>query len=372
MTRLRLFLWRWLEGPAGRWPPVRRWLDRTVLPALLLLLACSGEVAERPTAVVGETPRMAMATAVGDTQACVVAGDKSACVLISPRVDTVPVSPAVIQRGVPFLATNLWTQPSRPEWGPGPFSASVNSDGPAVIVQRINAARALGHRLMITMTGGGKSNYTVDGADAGKFSLTKWKARQDLFTTPAIKQAILAGVADGTIIGANMLDEPQHAGWQNSITKATLDSMAVYCKGLFPTLPCGASVKMSWRPTERFQQLDFIATQWIALWGPVDKWRDAELAQAKLNGVAVVFGINGLNGGGGFNETVCPFGFGETGRCQMSPSQIRETSLALAPYSCAFYVWEYRPSLVSAEKVSAFKDVAAVLANLPAKPCRRS
>lgn len=346
-------------------------------PALLLLLACSGEVADRPESIDGDTPRMAMtrAAAVGDTQACVVAGGKSACILISPRIDTVPVpvSPAAIVRGVPFIATNLWTQPSRPEWGPGPFSASINSDGPLVIVQRINAARALGHRLIITMTGGGKKNYTVDSTDPGKFSLAKWKARQDLFATPVIKQAVLAGITDGTILGANVLDEPQHIGWQNSITKATVDSMCAYLATLFPTLPCGVSVKMSWRPTERFKRVDFIITQWIALWGPVNQWRDAELAQTKLNGVATVFAINALNGGAGFGETNCPFGFGDSGRCRMSPSQIRETALALMPYGCAFAFWEYRPQLVtSPETVAAFKDISLIAAGLPAKPCRRS
>lgn len=359
----------------------------------LLLLACSGETAQRPTAIVGETaqPRMAMAAVsfVADTLACLVTtpSGQSMCLRIQGRTDTlrdtirVPVAPILVPRGVPFLATNLFRQwANRPEWGPAPFTASMNSDGPTVIVARINAARAMKHQLVITMTGGGKKNYTVTGADSGKFDLDKWKKRQSVFDTfPGVKAAILAGIADGTIIGANMLDEPQHSGWLNSISKATLDEMCVYLKGIFPTLPCGVSVKMSWRPTELFTKVDFIATQWVAPWGAVDVWRDKELAAAKLNGVAVLFSFNGLNGGAGFTETVCPFGFGDPGskpgtfRCQMSPAQIREVALALAPYGCGLNDWEFRPELVaSPEKVSALKDVAAVLAGLPAKPCRRS
>jgi hypothetical protein len=295
--------------------------------------------------------------------------------LISDTV--VPRPPAV---GIPFMITNLFRQSAgQPDWGPGPFTASINSDAPAVLLPRISAARALRHRLVVMMTGGGKKNYTVEGTDPGTFSLAKWKERQDLFNTPQFKAAIAAGVADGTVVGANMLDEPQHIGWKNSITKATLDSMAVYLKTIFPTLPVGVSLKTSWRPTERLRKVDFIVTQWVEPWGAVDKWRDSELGAAKLDGVAIVFSFNALNGGAGFSETACPFGFGEKGsttgtfRCQMSPAQIREVALALAPYGCALNVWEFRPELVSsAEKLSAFRDVAALTASLPAKPCRRS
>lgn len=38
MKKLRIMLWKWIEGPAGRVPTVRRWLDRVVLPLAILTL----------------------------------------------------------------------------------------------------------------------------------------------------------------------------------------------------------------------------------------------------------------------------------------------------------------------------------------------
>jgi hypothetical protein len=363
---------------------MRRLMTPLTLLSSLILFACTIPTATAlPQAPAPAAPGVVLPWATGLLNAngdtARVYGRVALSVTVDSLIHSIPVRlpdtlvPRPMPAGLPFMIVGLFTKNTLPDWGPGPFTASSNSDSPALILGRIETARRLGIRLVLGMTGGGKRNYTVDSTDPGVFSFAKWKRRQNLFATGPIQTAIAAAVADGTVIGANLLDEPQHVGWKNSINKALLDSMAVYVKSIFPSLPTGVSLKTSWRPGERLHKIDFIVTQWVQPWGPPDVWRDKELAIAKLDGVEVIFAFNVLNGGAGFAETSCPFGAGEPGRCQMSPAQIREVALALAPYGCALNVWSFRPDLVaSAEKLSAFKDVAAMLATMPAKPCRRA
>jgi hypothetical protein len=301
------------------------------------------------------------------------------------RVDTmrIPVPPS----GLPFGAFDLWnTSYSSPAWGPGPFNLSANADAPEGVVLRIAAARALGHKLLLSMTSGKHDRYLTD----GKFDYAKWKARQDRYNTRAIQEAIGRGVADGTVLGAIVMDEPNHregpklvADWGGVMTKALVDSMAAYVKAMFPTLPAGVSIRADWRPAERYQVVDFIITQYVAAFGPIAAWRDTALALARRDGVAIAFSLNIINGGAGFTEPSCPVlttgGVGENGstpgtwRCRVSPTQLRAYGMALVTQGCAFLVWRYDPEFMeSSENQQAFKDIAAVAALRSAPACRRS
>ena len=120
------------------------------------------------------------------------------------------------------------------------------------------------------MTGGGHGNYITN----RKFDYNKWRRRMDLYRTSAIKSAVAAGVRDGTVLMANMLDEPNHPDWGGVITKATLDKMASYVKGIFPTLPAGVSIRWDWRPNERYTKVDFIQTQYVTRFGSAASWRN--------------------------------------------------------------------------------------------------
>jgi hypothetical protein len=277
--------------------------------------------------------------------------------------------------GIPFGPFDLWsTSYTAPAWGPAPFTASINADSPDGIITRVTAARGLGQKLILMMTSGSHTRYITDGA----FDLAKWKARMDLYNTSAIKAAVAAGVADGTILGADVMDEPQHVSWGGVVTKPMLDDMALYVKAIFPTLPAGVSTRFSWRPTEFFKVIDFVTTQYIADYGSVTTWRDNALAAAKQNGVSVIFSINLLNGGAGFNETSCPIpptgGWGlNAGRCAMGPQQVRDFGLALVPYGCAMVMWRYDNTFfANTENLQAFRDIAAKAAMLPQRACRRS
>ncbi len=69
-------------------------------------------------------------------------------------------------------------------------------------------ARQNHKRLVLAMTGGSHWNYLTNDV----FDLAKWQAKMETYNTPAIKAAVAAAVADGTIIGNSVMDEPNVSG----------------------------------------------------------------------------------------------------------------------------------------------------------------
>ena len=51
--------------------------------------------------------------------------------------------------------------------------------------------------------------YTTDGT----FDLAKWERRMDQYNTTPIRDAIEAGVADGTVLANSLIDEPENKKW---------------------------------------------------------------------------------------------------------------------------------------------------------------
>nr|MBA3445209.1 PKD domain-containing protein [Gemmatimonadales bacterium] len=221
---------------------------------------------------------------------------------------------------------------------------------------------------------GSHDKYKTD----GKFDLAKWQAVMDAYNTSAIKTAVAEGVADGTIVMNNVMDEPQTASWGGVMTKSLLDQMATYVRGIFPTLPIGVTHIPEWRTAERYQVMDAILTQYLWRRGDVTAWRDMALAVAQQNGVALVFSINILNGGVKDDVTeACPIpltgGTGtSTGLCRMTADQVRDWGRFLGVAGCAMSMWRYDDAfMANPENQQAFRDVAATLATVPGRPCRR-
>jgi hypothetical protein len=266
------------------------------------------------------------------------------------------------------------------KWGPQPFTASQNFINADSIVQQINAARAMGHRLMLAMTGGLSREYSSN----GQFDMAKWKHKMDTYNTAAIRDAVAAAVAEGTVIGNQMIDEPETRRWGGNITKATLDSMAAYGHSIFPTLPMGLNhgpPAVNWRSTERHKVVDYVLYQfnYYISSGDVDAWRVAALDQAKLDGVTPVLSINILDGGAQDRSASyhCN-GAGQAGRgtyfpnCRMTPTQVRDFGRALAPYGCFLMMWEFDGTFMSdPANQDAFRELASLVATLPRRSCAR-
>jgi hypothetical protein len=286
--------------------------------------------------------------------------------------------------GIPFGPYGAWDGTSLKS-NTAVFTGSINSVNASALVARITEARSNGMKIMTAMTGG-HDPYLTDGV----FDMAKWKARMDTYNTPTIKQAVAAAVADGTIIGNSVMDEPHVYGlgdgntWgpQGTMTKARVDSMCGYVKAIFPTLPVGVVHQHHvFEPTKSYRVCEFIVDQYGLKYGDVYAFRDAGLALAKRDGIAIAFSLNILNGGyqaerdGQWN---CPLTT-TAGRgtfdpnCRMTPAQVREFGLALGTAGCAMMMWRYDDAfMANSENQRAFADIASRLATQPARPCRRS
>jgi hypothetical protein len=278
-----------------------------------------------------------------------------------------------VHSGLPFGPENLWRDSARIRWGPAPFTASFNYNDPGWLVKEIKLARSLNFRLLLNLTGGHHSRYKTD----GKFDLAKWKARMDQYNTPEIKAAVARGVADGTIIMNSVMDEPNVPDWGGVMTKPLLDQMATYVKNMFPTLPVGVALRHDWRTEERFRVMDAFVTGYSWYKGSITAYRDAALAIAKRDGMAVAFSLIATNGGiHSWKTGACPIpltgGHGSyKPACRMTPDQIREWGTILGTAGCGLFMYRWETPLAEPAYVQVFKDLADKLAKSPARPCRR-
>jgi hypothetical protein len=293
-------------------------------------------------------------------------------------VDSLGQGATALSSGIPYGPTALWATTTTLK-GPGPFNASVDNTVANATIARINAARQLRQHLVVAMTGGLASEMKT----AGKFDLRKWKARMNTFNTLALKQAVAAAVADGTIVGNKLIDEPETTKWGGVLTKPMLDQMAAYAKNIFPTLPMGVHMGAPgyrWRTWERFKVVDFVISQyqWRNNQGNITAWRDAVLAWTRTEGVTPAFGLNILDGGVIDNTGAwdCA-GIGGKGTlyrdCWMTADQVRNWGRAIGPYGCVMVMWQYDAAFMSkSANQSAFRDVASLLGSKPRRSCRRS
>jgi hypothetical protein len=307
--------------------------------------------------------------------------DTAAVSIVASPTSTTPTG-----TGIPFGPSSLWTGYTTTQTiGTTSFTSGVdgiNADG---IVRRIDAARAKGIHLLVNMTGGSHDNYLTNGV----FDRAKWNAKMETYNTSTIRQAVAAAVADGTIIGNSVMDEPHVYGqgdgntWgpQGTMTKARVDSMCVYAKRIFPTLPVGVTHGHdAFEPTKSYRVCEFIIDQYSWRKGSVTEFRDAGLALARRDGMSIVFSLNIINGGiqaardGLWNCSLTTTGGRGTydPNCRMTPQQVRDWGITLGSAGCALNMWRYDSEFMSkAENQRAFSDVAQRLATLPRKACRR-
>jgi hypothetical protein len=262
------------------------------------------------------------------------------------------------------------------------FSLSHTSFLSTNILDRLAVARTKRVKQLPSMTGGARANYLTDGV----FDMAKWKAKMDGYNTPAIRAAVNEAVADGTIIGNSVMDEPFNTGgpgneensWgpPGTMNKARVDTLCGYVKSMFPGMPVGVFHDYSKATSSSYEVCDFMVSQYRASKGTVTSYRDAALAVARRDGHAMAFSLNIMDGG--YVIPGCPLpetgGPGTYGTlCRMTPDQVREWGIILGSAGCALIMWRY-DSAVMANPVyqAAFRDVAEHLAGLPAKACRRS
>jgi hypothetical protein len=292
---------------------------------------------------------------------------------------TIPLGGGALPTGIPYGAFGLViagvTPPS--------FTLSLDGYSSDNIIPRVDLARSNKMHLVLAMTGGGHFNYLTDGV----FDRSKWDAKMASFNTGAIRTAVAAGVADGTIIGASVMDEPQVSGggdgntWgpPGTMTKARVDSLCGYVKQIFPTLPVGVVHRHDlFEPTNSYKVCEFIASQYSVRMGSVTDFRDGGVAIARRDGHAIMFSMNIINGGTQDKDGTwdCKDQGGVLGQwapnCRMTATQVRDFGLVLGPAGCGLLMWRYDSSFMArTDNRQAFNDVAAKLATVPGKTCRR-
>ncbi|MEO7476731.1 MAG: hypothetical protein ABIY46_15500, partial [Gemmatimonadales bacterium] len=285
------------------------------------------------------------------------AADTVAVAVVPPRAGVAAPAAPAIAGGIPFGSFGSWDGPIRKS-NTDDLTLSVGSVDPEELVRRIAGLRATHHRLLLTMTGGAHAKYQSNGV----FDIGKWKARMDEFNTPAIQTAVAAAVADGTIIGTSVMDEPQNRspgkGWgpPGTMTKARVDELCAYVKTMFPTLPAGVvHDHNAFEPAKSYKTCDFIVTQyrWSKTKGDAAAFRDEALALGRRDGIAIAFSLNILDGGLPKRRAAeCPVpetgGPGTAGpACRMTPAQVRDWALVLGPAGCALTMWRYDRDFMS-------------------------
>jgi hypothetical protein len=256
------------------------------------------------------------------------------------------------------------------------YTASLDGYTASNIISRLNTARSKGLRVLMNMTGGSHENYKTDGV----FDYSKWKAKMDTYNTAEIRAAVAEAVADGTIIGNSVMDEPANhspiKGWgpEGTMTKARVDGLCQYVKQMFPTLPVGVvHDHRVLEPEKNYQVCDFLLSQYRLSKAPVTEFRDGGLAFARRSGITIAFSLNILHGG--TPGTDCEkWGDDPNGMlCPMSADQVQEWGVVLGSAGCMLNMWRYERDYYDKPDVQrALGHVAGVLKGLPAKACRRT
>ncbi len=317
-------------------------------------------------------------TAPADPASCLVtatSGDKAD----TTEVLTLRTS---LDMGIPFGSYDLWPTATKTQTtGGGFFTSSHDYVAPGEMVTHIALARAKGLSIVLAMTGGAHDRYKTGGV----FDEAKWRAALDAYKTPAIQTAIADGVADGTILGNSVMDEPQQSGttdkdWgpPGTLTKARVDGLCGYVKAMFPTLAVGVGHDHNaFEPGNSYQVCEFFMPQYAHRKGSATSWRDAALAMAARDNLAVLFSMNLLNGGvqdkSGAWDCASTGGLGDRSpNCRMTAEQVREFGLTLGQAGCAMLSWKYDKDFVNKiDNLEAFAEVAVTLARLPRTRCTR-
>ena len=143
---------------------------------------------------------------------------------------------------------------------------------------------------MLTFTGADNAYK-----DSSGFSLTKWKQRVDRFRGLNLTPY----VADGTIVGHFLMDEPSDpSNWYgNRVSLPDIDEMARYSKEIWPTMP---TIIRGWPDYLKGYQYKYLYAAWAQYhqrFGSIDTFISDNVREAQADGLALVAGMNVLNGG---------------------------------------------------------------------------
>jgi len=286
-----------------------------------------------------------------------------------PPPDSTPAPPAgpPVHVGIPFgpsiytqhESANLLVPPS--ELSPS-FTALKIDAYRYKLLAALEAARRANGRILVSFSGG-SAEYT----DSNGFNLEVWKREVDEFRDFDLSSYI----ADGTLIGHYIMDEPSdRRNWNGHlVARADIDEMARYSKEIWPDLP---TIIRGWPWYLKGYSYRYLDAAWAAYherFGSMDAFIASNVQDAKESGLALVVGLNVLAGGG---EEGLP-GY-HSDKFAMTASQVRSWGGALLdqPYLCAFFMFRYNPDYFTrADIQEAVAELSEKAQRLEKRTCLR-
>lgn len=243
----------------------------------------------------------------------------------------------------------------------------VETPTPSNILSFLSQLRQRKGRVLIKLGGSENSYKNADGT----FNLTKWKSNVDRFRNIDISSY----VADGTIVGHYLVDEPHYKGrWgDKGIPQATVEEAAKHSKLRWPNLPTMVSAPANWLASVpvTYVHLDAAwATYRAKTSSNPGEWLAQQVKRAKSKKLGLVAGMNVLDGGDGSSGIR-----GTQPRTwAMSAAELKRYGSALLAqsYICAFSMWRYSDSYYGRSDVkSAMAELSAKASSHARTSCRQ-
>ncbi|MBA3584117.1 MAG: hypothetical protein H0W36_06240 [Gemmatimonadetes bacterium] len=284
---------------------------------------------------------------------------------LGPPSDLVPGTPeqaaASTASGIMFASFAL-----KPAQLTTVHTGIVGPSSPSQLRDYLSQVRARGGRVLVRLAPDGQ----VKNAD-GTFNLTKYKAALDRYRNIDFA----AYIADGTMVGHFVLDEPQFPSrWGGTvIPQATVEAAARHSKQLWPTLPTIVNAPAQWlaASTVTYTHLDAGWAMFRAGAGSSPtRWAANQVSKAQSKGLGLFAGLNVLDGGDGSSG----FRGNYPQKWAMSALELRTYGSALLAqsYVCGFGMWEYRPAYYDRADIrSAMADLSAKARSHARTSCRQ-
>jgi len=260
-----------------------------------------------------------------------------------------PSLSATFAGGIPF---GTFAQPTE-AYGSVLNGAKMNIS-PDLMLKTLAEIKARGGRVILAMAG--HEMYYKDAQ--GHFSFSRWKERVNRFKGVNLSSY----VADGTIIGHYMIDEPNDpANWNGEpIPGSMLEEMAKYSKSIWPGMNTIVRAQATYLDnfTTTYKYLDAAWAQYAERFGDPRAYIAGNVAAAKSKGLALVMGLN--------------ISMGTLNKTELSPQQIENWGSALLSdsYPCAFISWQYREPYMSRPEIrTAMSSLAQKARSHAARAC---
>jgi hypothetical protein len=355
-----------------------------------ITVACTekpAKVAERPTAIAEPSPRrLGAAPTAPDSITVATAITK----IDTNRVDSVKAyytkrdtitvpGPATLVVGTPMLSYEC-TAPTM-----GFFTGCLRSAG-AWSTGDLAAIKALGGKLILMQGSYGKFQNCSIGHTPAEVAILCNKTKTptaDRRYNPGLYKAWVSTLkpyaaqwksylADGTLMGAQIIDDIGTGTWDVAITKGQQDTMAMWWKEAIPGIVTWTREKATGLTGYPWAYLDGSITSYNARYmGDIRLWRDSNVVAAKSAKLALALGINLLNGG----KVVPGCYHGENpAQCAMTVAELYEISTVQleTPEACAWVTWMLSPAYYAQPGVTPTLKTLGNLARLRyAPPCRK-